>query len=69
MNVLFLKDEALLTQTLAEVARRYSLYVQNETRVSVSVHILCGTLGECHDMSPEEALKLVVYMNYALYSL
>lgn len=46
--MLFLKDEALLTQTVDDIARRGSLYAmvispQNETHRSVTVNILHGT--------------------------
>ncbi|KAF8773701.1 Nuclear receptor coactivator 5 like protein [Argiope bruennichi] len=48
VDVLFLKDEALLTQTIDDIARRGSLYAmvispQNETHGSVTVNILHGT--------------------------
>ncbi|GFQ89268.1 nuclear receptor coactivator 5 [Trichonephila clavata] len=47
VDVLFLKDEALLTQTIDDIARRGSLYAmvispQNETHGSVTVNILHG---------------------------
>ncbi|KAG8191447.1 hypothetical protein JTE90_020699 [Oedothorax gibbosus] len=48
VDVLFLKDEALLTQTIDDIARRGSLYAmvinpQNETHGSVTLNILHGT--------------------------
>lgn len=47
VDILFLKDEALLTQTIDDIARRGSLYAmvispQNETHGSVTVNILHG---------------------------
>ncbi|XP_055950280.1 nuclear receptor coactivator 5-like isoform X2 [Argiope bruennichi] len=64
VDVLFLKDEALLTQTIDDIARRGSLYAmvispQNETHGSVTVNILHGTPQEHRNMPLDDALKLV----------
>ncbi|GFU88638.1 nuclear receptor coactivator 5 [Trichonephila clavipes] len=64
VDVLFLKDEALLTQTIDDIARRGSLYAmvispQNETHGSVTVNILHGAPQEHRNMPLEDALKLV----------
>lgn len=64
VDILFLKDEALLTQTIDDIARRGSLYAmvispQNETHGSVTVNILHGTPQEHRNMPLEDALKLL----------
>ncbi|XP_054723101.1 nuclear receptor coactivator 5-like [Uloborus diversus] len=64
VDVLFLKDEALLTQTIDDIARKGSLYAmvispQNETHGSVTVNILHGTPQEHRNMPLEDALKLL----------
>ncbi|XP_042904040.1 nuclear receptor coactivator 5 isoform X3 [Parasteatoda tepidariorum] len=64
VDMLFLKDEALLTQTIDDIARRGSLYAmvispQNETHRSVTVNILHGTPQEHRNMPLEDALKLL----------
>ncbi|KFM59355.1 Nuclear receptor coactivator 5, partial [Stegodyphus mimosarum] len=64
VDILFLKDEALLTQTIDDIARRGSLYAmvinpQNEQHRSVTVNILHGTPQEHRNMPLEDALKLL----------
>lgn len=64
VDILFLKDEALLVQTIDDIARRGSLYAmvispQNEVHGSVTLNILYGTPQEHRNMPLDDALKLV----------
>ncbi|GIX94090.1 nuclear receptor coactivator 5 [Caerostris darwini] len=64
VDVLFLKNEAVFTQTIDDIARRGSLYAmvispQNEVHLSVTVNILHGTPQEHRNMPLDDALKLL----------
>lgn len=75
VDVLFLKDEALLTQTIDDIARRGSLYAmvispQNETHGSVTVNILHGTPQGMIIKKKNifKRQKIFLSINYFIYS-